>query len=86
MIVPGRHKGWIMSFAILTVNTTLSATMEDLWSDPGGTHSFSFSSGAEEELFILDDDATFNDLTGDGNQVVAPASTIRQSALGTNSL
>ena len=44
------RKGWRMAFALLTVNTTLSATMEDLWSDPGGTHSFSFASGAEEEF------------------------------------
>ncbi len=65
-----------MSFAILTVDTTLSATMKDLWSDPDGTHSFTFSAGVEEELFVLDDDATFNDMTGDANQVVAPASTI----------
>ncbi|MDF1855849.1 Hint domain-containing protein [Pseudooceanicola sp.] len=66
-----------MAFAVLSVNTTLSATMEDLWTDPAGTHSFSFSSGAEETFRVIDDDAVFNDNDPfDNNQVVAPQSTI----------
>lgn len=65
-----------MAFAVLTTNTTLAASLNDLSSDPAGTHSFSFAPGNEAELYILDDDATFNDLTADGNQVVAPSSTI----------
>ena len=66
-----------MAFALLTVNTTLSATMEDLWSDPGGTHSFSFASGAEEEFYVRDNDAVFDDYNPDDtSQVVGPDSTI----------
>ena len=66
-----------MAFAVLTANTSLSATMEDLWSDPAGTHSFSFSSGAEETFRVIDDDGVFDDYNvNDTNQVVAPQSTI----------
>ncbi|SMX32055.1 Hint domain-containing protein [Maliponia aquimaris] len=66
-----------MAFAVLTTNTTLSATMEDLWSDPPGTHSFTFSPGAEETFRVIDDDAVFDDYNPDDtNQVVAPQSTI----------
>ncbi|MHA6324304.1 Hint domain-containing protein [Roseivivax sp. CAU 1753] len=66
-----------MAFAVLTTSTTLTATLEDIWSDPAGTHSFSFSSGAEEEFRVIDDDAVFDDYNpNDTNQVVAPQSTI----------
>jgi hypothetical protein len=45
--------------------------------DPAGTHSFSFSSGAEETFKGIDDDAVFADGgPNDTNQVVAPQSTI----------
>lgn len=66
-----------MAFAVLTINTSLTATMEDLWSDPAGTHSFSFSPCAEEEFWVVDDDAVFDDYNpNDTSQVVAPQSTV----------
>lgn len=70
-------RGSAVAFAVLTANTSLSATMEDLWTDPDGTHSFSFSSGAEETFRVIDDDGVFDDYgPNDTNQVVAPQSTI----------
>ena len=66
-----------MAFAVLTTNTSLTASLMDVWDDPAGTHSFSFSSGAEEDFKVIDDDAVFDDIDPtDTNQVVAAQSTI----------
>ncbi|WP_323764320.1 Hint domain-containing protein [Marinovum sp.] len=67
-----------MTFAVLTINTTFSATMEDVYTNPDETHSFTFASGAEASFQVLDsDDAIFDDIgPNDTNQIVGPDSAI----------